>query len=507
MTSFSNVVSVTSVAIRFHSFPWVCSDLKRGSGACCSRSRIVKRAEDLRAASACPRSSRARAGDPRTLGGRGDVLQAARPEPRRPAVRVHGRPDHGEQPDGRPPRLGADDQGRLPALQGAARLRPPLPERVRLPGPPRRGRGREVARARLEARHRGVRARRVRRALQGARRALRRGDRRAVEAPRHVDGLGQLDYFTFSDTNIEYIWRFLAEVHRRGWLYKGHRSTQWCPRCGTSLSKHEQAGEENYVELEHPSLFVRFPLKERDGRVARRLDDDALDAAGERRRRRSARGGVRAPAERRVGRGRAPPGATSSSSACAATELVGLEYEGPFDFLPAQEGVVHRVIPWDEVALDEGTGIVHIAPGAGAEDFELSRVHDLPVLAPIDESGRMIAGYGELEGRTTEAVAEPVDRVAARARAARRRRHDRPPLSDLLALQDAARLPRRRRLVHLGRRDPAADARRERDRRVDAGLLLEADGRLAAEHGRLEHLAQALLRAAAARSTRAGAGT
>ena len=72
-------------------------------------------------------------------------------------------------------------------------------------------------------------------------------------------------YFTFSDTNIEYIWRFLAEVNRRGWLYKGHRSTQWCPRCGTSLSKHEQAGEENYVELEHPSLFVRFPLKDREG--------------------------------------------------------------------------------------------------------------------------------------------------------------------------------------------------------------------------------------------------
>src|SRR5204862_270441 len=73
------------------------------------------------------------------------------------------------------------------------------------------------------------------------------------------------DYYTFSDTNIEYIWMFLKEVHSRGWLYKGHRSTQWCPRCGTSLSQHEQAGEENYVEIEHPSLFVRFPLLERDG--------------------------------------------------------------------------------------------------------------------------------------------------------------------------------------------------------------------------------------------------
>src|SRR5205823_12570613 len=90
------------------------------------------------------------------------------------------------------------------------------------------------------------------------------------------------------------------------------------------------------------------------------------------------------------------------------SELVGLEYDGPFDHFPAQEGVVHRVIPWDEVSLDEGTGIVHIAPGCGAEDFELSRVHDLPVLAPIDESGRMLPGYGGLEGKTTEEVVDPV---------------------------------------------------------------------------------------------------
>ncbi len=110
------------------------------------------------------------------------------------------------------------------------------------------------------------------------------------------------DYFTFSDTNIEYIWRFLKECHRREWLYKGHRATQWCPRCGTSLSKHEQAGDENYAELEHPSLYVRFPLKEQGGRVARRLDDDAVDAAGECRRRGAARGRVRAHRGGRVAR-------------------------------------------------------------------------------------------------------------------------------------------------------------------------------------------------------------
>src|SRR5207344_2126314 len=87
-------------------------------------------------------------------------------------------------------------------------------------------------------------------------------------------------------------------------------------------------------------------------------------------------------------------------------ELVGLEYDGPFDGLAAQDGVVHRVIPWDEVALDEGTGIVHIAPGAGGEDFELSRVHNLPVLAPIDEAGVFVSGYGPFEGLSTGEAAD-----------------------------------------------------------------------------------------------------
>jgi isoleucyl-tRNA synthetase len=214
-------------------------------------------------------------------------------------------------------------------------------------------------------------------------------------------------YFTFSDTNIEYIWRFLKEVQRRGWLYKGHRATQWCPRCGTSLSKHEQAGEENYAELEHPSLFVRFPLRGRPGEalviwtttpwtlpanVAAAVNPDAeygRNDAGE-----------------WVAVERFPQ--EHFDQRVRGSELVGLEYEGPFDDFAAQAGVVHRVIPWDEVALDEGTGIVHIAPGAGAEDFELSRVHDLPVLTPIDESGRLLPGYGGFEGLSTEEVVTPV---------------------------------------------------------------------------------------------------
>jgi isoleucyl-tRNA synthetase len=214
-------------------------------------------------------------------------------------------------------------------------------------------------------------------------------------------------YFTFSDTNIEYIWRFLKNVHDRRWLYMGHRSTQWCPRCGTSLSKHEQAGDENYEELEHPSLFVRFPLVEREGEalVIWTTTPWTLPA------------NVAAAVKPDAQYGRSENGDWVSVDVfpdgdyverLRGEDLVGLHYRAPFDDLPAQEGVEHRVIPWDDVALDEGTGIVHIAPGAGAEDFELSRLHGLAVLAPIDESGRFLPGYGEFEGRTTDAVAEPV---------------------------------------------------------------------------------------------------
>ena len=75
--------------------------------------------------------------------------------------------------------------------------------------------------------------------------------------------------------------------------------------------------------------------------------------------------------------------------------------------------VEHRVIPWDEVSLEEGTGIVHIAPGAGQEDFELGRVHDLPVLSPVDEAGRFYDAYGWLHGlSTSEAADQIVGRLA-----------------------------------------------------------------------------------------------
>jgi len=66
------------------------------------------------------------------------------------------------------------------------------------------------------------------------------------------------------------------------------------------------------------------------------------------------------------------------------------------------------VIPWEEVSAEEGTGIVHIAPGCGLEDFDLGRRHGLPVIAPVDPEGRYLDGLGSLSGTPVVDAAAPI---------------------------------------------------------------------------------------------------
>ncbi len=213
------------------------------------------------------------------------------------------------------------------------------------------------------------------------------------------------DYYTFSDTNIEYIWRFLRIVHDRGWLFRGHRATEWCPRCGTSISAHELVG--SYVDREDPALSVRFPLLDRPGEavVIWTTTPWTLPA------------NVAVAVHPTATYGRLASGdwvAVERAGGAAVLEalpgsaLVGWRYRGPFDELEPGAGVEHRVIAWDEVSLDEGTGLVHIAPGCGTEDFDLSKVEGLPVLTPVDEAGRFVPEYGWLAGRGAHEAGEDI---------------------------------------------------------------------------------------------------
>ena len=210
-------------------------------------------------------------------------------------------------------------------------------------------------------------------------------------------------YFTFSDTNIEYIWRFLRRMHDEGYLVKGHRSTEWCPRCGTSISAHELVG--SYEDNTDPSLFVRLPLLDRPGpslaiwtttpwtlpaNVAAAVNPDAEY-------------GRRAGGEWWASRGLPARSSWSGPGRRAG----GPALRGPFDHLPAAAEVEHRVIPWDDVSMEEGTGIVHIAPGS-APRTSSSPACGLPVLMPVDEAGRFHDEYGWLHGLSTVEAADQI---------------------------------------------------------------------------------------------------
>ncbi|MGH8907306.1 MAG: isoleucine--tRNA ligase [Egibacteraceae bacterium] len=228
-------------------------------------------------------------------------------------------------------------------------------------------------------------------------------------------------YYTMTDTNISYIWGFLKECHDRGWLYQGHRSMPWCPRCGTSLSQHELA--DSYSMLTHPSLYVRFPLAGREhehlvvwtttpwtltANAAAALDPDAEFAKVE------TLAGIAYVAAARLEH---VPLEGRVVGTVRGEELVGLRYAGPFDDLAAQQGVEHRVVAWKEATLEEGTGIVHIAPGCGEEDYELGRAESLAVIVPVDEAGRFTDDFGWLHGLgTTEAAQMIIDDLGRRGR-------------------------------------------------------------------------------------------
>ncbi len=223
-------------------------------------------------------------------------------------------------------------------------------------------------------------------------------------------------YFTMSDENNYTIWQFLKRCHEAGYLYHGWDSMPWCPRCGTGISQHEISNEER-PELTHTSPTVRFPLLDRENEyllawtttpwtltsnVASAVHPELTYVKA------SQGSAVYYLIEERLETVVGKKGPFKVLERMPGEALVGWEYKGPFDELPAQEGVRHRVIPWKGVGAEEGTGIVHIAPGCGKEDFELGREFDLPSIGPIDEGGIFVSGFGPLQGKHAAEVAPEI---------------------------------------------------------------------------------------------------
>ncbi len=225
-------------------------------------------------------------------------------------------------------------------------------------------------------------------------------------------------YFTMSEDNNYMIWHFLKTCHQKGLIYKGHDAVAWCPRCGTAISQHEMLTED-YKEVTHKSIYFELPIEGKDhefllvwtttpwtipANIAVAVDKNLDYALVE---------------------------ATTGDKFWLAKDLVekvfikdykiiktqkgeslvDLKYSAPFDDLSAVKKIAgepgfHTVITTDDkilpVTTEEGTGLVHIATGAGTEDFQLGKKFNLPVLPVIEENADYLPGLDFLSGQNAK---------------------------------------------------------------------------------------------------------
>ncbi len=212
-------------------------------------------------------------------------------------------------------------------------------------------------------------------------------------------------YFTYTDENIEGIWTFLKKCDEGGWIRQVYKPMPWCSRCGTSLSEHEMTG--SYKEIEHEAVFFKLPIKDTNdyilvwtttpwtlsANVALAVNPEMtyvrLHVEGE------AHNYI--TSENYFKQKFAGKDGVTLLATMKGSDLEGKEYETCFPEMDEQN-FAHKIVLWDEVADDEGCGVVHIAPGCGAEDFALGESIGLPKIIPVDEYGIFYQGFSFLSG-------------------------------------------------------------------------------------------------------------
>ena len=222
-------------------------------------------------------------------------------------------------------------------------------------------------------------------------------------------------YYTYTDENITGIWAFLKKCNEGGWIKQIYKPMPWCPRCGTSLSEHEMTG--SYKEIEHEAVFFKLPLLKSNDyilvwtttpwtlsanvalAVNKEMNYVRLHVEGEETN--------YITSETYYKQKFAGKDGVTLLDTFKGTELEGLEYETCFPEI-AEQNFTHKIVLWDEVTDTDGCGVVHIAPGCGAEDFALGEEIGLPRIIPVDEYGVFFDGFSFLSGLNAQECKELV---------------------------------------------------------------------------------------------------
>jgi len=213
-------------------------------------------------------------------------------------------------------------------------------------------------------------------------------------------------YITYEDSYIESVWWALKQIFDKGLIYKGHKIVPYCPRCGTALSSHEVA--QGYKDVEEISCVAKFKLKNQDNTyilawtttpwtlpsnvalcVHPMHDYVTVEKDGER--------FILAKAllDKNF-----KDGDYTVLNTQKGKELEKLEYEPLFDYdiVSTHKKACHYIVCDKFVTLNDGTGVVHIAPAFGEDDASVGKKYDLPVVQMVGADGKFIDSAGELAG-------------------------------------------------------------------------------------------------------------
>ncbi len=197
-------------------------------------------------------------------------------------------------------------------------------------------------------------------------------------------------YITYTNNYIESVWWILDNLFKRDLIYKGHKILPYCPRCGTPLSSHEVSL--GYRDVTDPSIYIKAKVKSEVDTyfllwtttpwtllsnvalavnpyctyVHAKIGDDTLILVEDRK--------------------NILPDGHEIIKTCKGSDLLDMEYEQIFSFMKADKKAFY-VISGEFVTTEEGTGIVHIAPAFGEDDYQMGLKYDLPIFQPVDDKG------------------------------------------------------------------------------------------------------------------------
>ncbi len=217
-------------------------------------------------------------------------------------------------------------------------------------------------------------------------------------------------YVTFENDYIESVWWAFKTLYEKGLVYKGYKIQWYSPGTGTVLSSHEVA--QGYKEVQDPSIFVKFPLDDEDNTyflawtttpwtiisnmalaVNPNIDYVKIELSeGDRTEYYiMARECLKEVIDHDF----------EIVEEYKGQDLVGKTYTPVFDYAQNEydKNDAWRLIPGDFVTTEEGTGVVHIAPAFGADDYDIGQKNDIPLFNPIDQDGKFTDKVPEFEGQ------------------------------------------------------------------------------------------------------------